>query len=120
MSGLIKRAFELYASGVQSEATYHELAKDYEEERAVLERSIAELKDSLRPDPQRSDSFKRFFALLEEVQCPDTLTPDLVHKLIDRIEVEQGHYEKDPEGKTIKRQTVRIYYRFIGCLEDTP
>ena len=120
VSGLIKRSFELYASGVQSESTYHALAKDYEDERAGLERSIAELKDSLRPDPQRSDSFKRFFALLEEVQCPDALTPDLVHKLIDRIEVEQGHYEKDPEGKTIKRQTVRIYYRFIGCLEKTP
>ena len=32
----------------------------------------------------------------------------------------KAYYEKDPEGKTIKRQTVRIYYRFIGCLEDTP
>lgn len=120
VNSLIKRAFELYVSGVQSEATYNTLAKDYEKERAELERSITELKKALKPDSMQSDSFRQFFELLDEVQRVDILTPDLVRKLIDRIDVEQGHYEKDSNGKKIKRQTVKIYYKFIGCLEKTP
>ena len=59
VNSLIKHAFELYVSGVQSEATYNTLVRDYETERAELERVIAEMREALKPDSKQSDSFKR-------------------------------------------------------------
>ncbi len=117
---LIKRAFELYALGNQSETTYSELTADYETERQELQQTIQDLRARLEPDTSREDQYKRFFALLDEVRNIESLTPALVKKLIDRIEVEQGRYEPDGSGKRVKKQTVRIYYRFIGCQEKTP
>ena len=49
---------------------------------------------------------------LDDLLRVDELSADLLHRLIDRIEVEQGHYETGPDGKRIKRQTIRIVYRF--------
>ena len=117
---LIKKAFELYTFGSQSEATYNQLMADYEKERQELEQSIKALKAQVEPDHSKRDQYAQFFALLDSIERVDSLTPALVKKLIDRIEVEQGHYEKDTDGKKIKRQTIRIYYRFIGYTGKTP
>ncbi len=117
---LIKKAFELYAIGAQSDATYQQLMAEYERERQVLEESLQALKTRLTPDHNREERYRKFFALLGEVESFERLTPDLLKKLIDRIEVEQGFYAKDEDGKKRKHQTIRIYYRFVGCLEKTP
>lgn len=49
---------------------------------------------------------------LPEAESTEALGPELLRRLIDRIEVEQGRYERDASGKRVKRQTVRIYYTF--------
>ena len=46
------------------------------------------------------------------------LTSDLLYKLIEKIEVEQGVYVKTSNGR-IKQQTIKIYYKFIGNLNET-
>ena len=35
----------------------------------------------------------------------------MLFKLVDHIEIGQGHYEKGEHGK-VKHQTVKIFYRF--------
>lgn len=117
---LIKRAFELYALGKQSEATYVTLTAEYEKERQTLDEEIKALHVRLEADRSEEEQYKKFFELLASIQQIDELRPELIKKLIDRIEIEQGHYEKDDTGKKVKHQTIRIYYRFIGCLEETP
>lgn len=117
---LVKKAFELFALGGQSESTYTQLIAEYEKERDELEQSIKTLHAQLDERDSKEDQYRRFFSLLDEVQSINTLTPSLVKELIDRIEVEQGHYEKDESGKKIKHQNIRIYYRFIGCIEKAP
>ncbi len=111
---LIRRAFECYALGGTSEETYARLMADYENERAGLEKAIQALMAEPEPRRSREDSDQAFFALLDDVQNAQLLTGGMLRRLIDRIEVEQGHYERDSEGKRVKRQTVRIYYKFIG------
>ena len=114
---LIKKAFEMYALGQLSNNTYTQLTAGYEEERQSLEQAIKALKVELESDHTKEDQYKCFFDLLDEVQHFDDLTPDLLKKLVERIDVEQGYYEKDASGKRVKHQTIRIYYRFVGCLE---
>ena len=48
----------------------------------------------------------------------DELTPELVKKLIDRIEVKQGVWGQTPEGKR-KNQEIEIFWRFTGGTEPT-
>ena len=54
---------------------------------------------------------KKLDRLLRQITDISELTPGLLFKLIDHIEIGQGHYEKGEHGK-VKRQAVRIYYRF--------
>ena len=93
---------------------------EYAKERQDLEYAISKMKAQLETESSKKEQYEHFFELLESVQHVEELTPDLLKKLIERIEVEQGYYEKDQNGKRIKRQSIRIYYRFIGCLDDVP
>lgn len=117
VNSLIKKAFELYAFGDQSESTYSKLISEYEKERDALEQAIRAMRNLAEQEESKEKQYMKFFALLDSVQNVETLTPDIVKRLIDRIEVEQGHYETTEDGKKIKRQSIRIYYRFIGCIE---
>lgn len=115
---LIQKLYEDHAFGRVSTIMYDNLMKGYEEQLMSLEQSINELKIHFQTDTSTSDSYREFFSLLEEITVPQELTKPLLRKLIDRIEVEQGHFEKVANGKRVKKQKVKIYYRFIGCIHD--
>ncbi len=116
---LVKKAYEEFSFGKMPESIYKNLSKEYESDYKSLEKSIAETKKLLHPDVQQVDLYNNFFALLDEVTDVEVLSESLLKKLIDRIEVEQGYYEKDANGKKVKRQRIKIHYRFIGCIEET-
>ena len=115
---LLKSLYEDHAFGRISAFTYNRLVKEYEAELFSLEQSIGAIKHPLETDTAISDAYKDFFGLLNEVTECKKLTKPLLRNLIDRIEVEQGHYEKDAHGKKVKKQKIKIYYRFIGCISD--
>lgn len=114
---LMKRLYEDSATGRISGTVYQKLTAEYDAEILSLERSIGEVNARLKPDTATSEAYQEFFSLLENVTEPQALTKPLLQKLIDRIEVEQGHYTRDDDGKRYKRQKIRIYYRFIGCVD---
>lgn len=118
ITALMKRLYEDNALGRISGTVYQKLASEYEEEMLSLERSIDEVKVRLKPDAAASGSHRDFPALLEDAAGVQTLTKPLLQKLIDRIEVEQGHYTRDDEGKRCKQQKIRIYYRFDGRVSE--
>lgn len=109
---LVQKLYEDYAFGRVSAVMYENLAKGYEERLTSLERSIDELKQRFVVDTAKRDAYTDFFALLEEVTEVKELTKPLLRKLIDRIEVEQGYYERNESGKRIKKQKIKIYYKF--------
>ncbi len=109
---LVQKLYEDYAFGRVSAVMYENLSKGYEERLTSLERSINELKQRFVVDTAKRDAYTDFFALLDEVTEVKELTKPLLRKLIDRIEVEQGYYERDENGKRIKKQKIRIYYKF--------
>ena len=119
VSLLMKKAYEDFCFGKISEAIYKNLAIEYESEYKSLDLSISETKKLLKHDSQQVKSYNDFFALLDEIADVEVLTEPLLKRLIERIEVEQGYYKKEANGKKIKYQRIKIYYRFIGCVEET-
>lgn len=116
---LMKRLYEDNTFGRVPGTVYQKLSTEYEAELLSLERSIAEVKASVRPDTATSDSYRQFFSLLDDVTEVTTLTKSLLKRFIDRIEVEQGYTIKDENGQKHKHQRIRIYYKFIGCISET-
>ena len=63
------------------------------------------------------DTYGHFFDLVKRYTCVETLDRSILHTFIDRIEIGEKIL---PEGKKIAgprtpyRQSIRIFYRFIG------
>ncbi|MBQ7933128.1 MAG: DUF4368 domain-containing protein, partial [Clostridia bacterium] len=55
---------------------------------------------------------------LDDVTNPKELTHKMLISLIDRIEIGQGVWEVDGNGKKHMHQDIRIYYKFIGCTDE--
>lgn len=55
---------------------------------------------------------EKFIKLIEKYTNITKLDSELLFDLIDKIEVEQGYYEKGENGRNIKRQKVKIYFKF--------
>lgn len=120
VTGLMKKLYEDYSFGKITRTTYESLSIEYESEHDSLKQTIAEIKNQLQPNTEKSNLYRKFFSLLDEVTEISTLTPLLLKKLIDRIEIEQGVYTKDENGGDIKHQKIKIYYRFIGFTDEAP
>ena len=123
LSFLMKKLFENHTFNRINETMYEKLTVEYSNELTDLEKAIEDISGSVKSEQDRKERYNDFFSLLEEVTEVKELTKPLLQKLIERIEIEQGEYYKDENGKRLKRQTVRIYYRFIGCVgeqEKTP
>lgn len=115
---LIKKLYEDYTFGRINDVIYKSLTEDYRTELADLEKAKKELEE--RADSKKQNKKEKsndLFELLSDITEVKELTPDLLRRFIRRIEVEQGEYYRDESGVREKRQTVRIYYRFIGCEE---
>lgn len=120
VASLVKKIYEDFSFGRMPNGIYDNLSKEYESEYASLECSINELTGQIQEDTEKGKAYKDFFALLDEITAVKSLSIPLLKKLIDRIEVEQGYYERDANGKKIKHQRIKIYYKFIGCTDKTP
>lgn len=97
---------------------------------ADLEREAAGLKELLAeaeaPDPARNlqDSYDRFFALARQYTHIDTLDRETLLTFVERIEVGPKELLPGVEKVTHRsqpyRQSVRIFYKFIGELASEP
>lgn len=117
IGALSKRLYEDFLYGGLSEELYDAMRSSYEQELADLKCSVAKQQALLIPETEKAQSYESFFELLDEMTEIKSLDKELLHRFIDRIEVEQGYYAKDIDGKRSKFQKLRIYYRFIGCID---
>lgn len=118
----LKKLHEQYSCGEISKTVYTKLSEEYTMDLESLEKSKSSLEESAET-PTKSESYRKFFQLLEEVTDVKVLSKPLLRKLIERIEVEQGRFVVGEDGKKHKEQNVRIYFRFVGNLdieETTP
>lgn len=118
IDNIIRHLYEDNVTGKISDTRFVNLLSTYEQQQTELKNKIQELenKEKLKED-SKEEAFKKFFDLIEELDDISELTSDLLYKVIDHIEISQGHYEKTENGK-IKKQSIKIFYRFIGNINE--
>ncbi len=113
LDALIRRLYEDNVSGKISDERFTKLNAAYEAEQRQVSQKIKLLKKPSIEETSDKESRRRFMELLDGLADISELTPNLVKRLIDRIEVGQGEYEQTPKARK-KRQTVKIFWRFMG------
>ena len=112
LEGIIAKLYEDNAAGRLSDARMTKLLPKYEQEAETLEQRMAALQnENAAPEPSLQEAREKLDKLLRQITDVAELTPKMLFKLVDHIEIGQGHYEKGEHGK-VKHQTVKIFYRF--------
>ncbi|MBD5636725.1 MAG: DUF4368 domain-containing protein [Clostridia bacterium] len=77
-----------------------------------LQENIKALEAQINAVAKDNENLERFLNTLRYYVHLEELTPEILHSLVDRIEVGQ----KVRTGKT-KTQSVKIIYNFVGAVE---
>ena len=109
---IIGKLYEDNAAGRLNNARMNKLLPKYEQEAEALENRMDAIEvEKAAPVPLEQTAREKLDKLLCQFTDVTELTPKLLFKLIDHIEIGQGHYEKGAHGRA-KHQTVKIFYRF--------
>ena len=98
------------------------MVADLEKESAGLKAMLKEL-NAPSPAQQTADSYAQFFALARSYTHLDELDRDTLVTFVDRIEIgpkiyENGSHKAAARANQPYRQSVRIFYKFIGELAE--
>ncbi len=112
LENIIGKLYEDNAAGRLSDARMNKLLPKYEKEAETLENRMTVIEATNdAPEQSKQASREKLDKLLRQITDIIELSPKLLFKLIDHIEVGQGCYEKGEHGKR-KHQIVKIFYRF--------
>lgn len=108
---IIGKLYEDHAAGLLGEERMRALLQKYESEAAQLEQKLILAETAAVRSPQQQPLRETLKTHLRALWESEELTQGFLLRFIQRIEVFQGHYEQE-NGKRIKRQKVRIFFRF--------
>ena len=107
-----KKLYEDYANDLMDAKDYQELLKEYTREQKKLNARLTVIGARLDGTKDDTENVEKLKAVLDEYLNVKILTPTMLSKLIERIEV--GHTVK---SGGVYEQEITIYYRFIGTVE---
>jgi len=106
---LVKRLYEDYACEQLDMGNYQRLLTEYQTEQKTLNKQLQTITVELSKETDQSENLQKLKKIAEQYLDFNELTSNMLHQLIDRIEI--GHTEViDNE----KRQEINIVYRFVG------
>ena len=109
---LIAKLYEDNFAGKLSDERYSRMAVKYEKEQAELLRSVSTKEKELAELERESVDIRLLLAGLREYSSMETLTPEVVNKIIKRIEV---HNSETVNGH--KRVGIDIYFTGVGLVD---
>ncbi len=107
---IIEKLYDDHLSGLLTDERFRKLMAKYEGEAEAIPRQLKAAEPP--PSPEPALSYDQFDALVREFTDLKTLTPELLFKLVEKIEVSQGSYQQTGKGR-VKVQSVKIYFRFL-------
>ena len=107
---LIEKLYEDHVEGVLGEERMKKLLSRYEGENHEISVKIKSLKTNVSNE-RKEDTIEQLKKVLRGFTEPEKLSRELLFHFIDRIEIGQGSYRETEFGR-IKKQSVRIYFRF--------
>ena len=109
---LIAKLYEDNFAGKLSDERYSRMAAKYEKEQAELLQSVSTKEKELAELERESVDIRLLLAGLREYSSMETLTPEVVNKIIKRIEV---HNSEMVNGH--KRVRIDIYFTGVGLVD---
>lgn len=113
IGALVKKAFEKNATGALPDDVYRDLMADYTAERGALTAKLDNLTAQVVRLEKDTGNAEKFVALVEQYIGVEALDRELVHALIDRIDI--GESYKTESG--YKVYPVEVTFRFVGKIK---
>ena len=111
------------AEGKLADSRLEVMVADLEKEASGLEKAL-EVLCAPPPDDDIRSNYKRFFDLAKQYSTVEVLDRDTLLTFVEKIEVGPkilpDGYVKAPRKNAVYQQSVKIYYKFIGCLHLEP
>ncbi len=107
LNKLFKRLYEDNVSGKLSDERFESLSKDYEAEQKELMLNVSALTEFIEMKEQKSADITQFIDIVKKYTEISVLTPEIMHELIERIEV---HAPDKSSGH--RQQKIDIYFKF--------
>ncbi|MDO4902597.1 MAG: recombinase family protein [bacterium] len=104
---IISNLYEDKISGSLTAERFFKMSEKYEAEQTTLSTEIAHLEREISKQVQTSSNIEKFLKQVRKCTQLETLTPEIVNNLIDKIEVSVISRSK---------KQIKIYYNFIGEL----
>lgn len=120
---MIERAYRDNVAGNLSDELLDEMMERFGKERKTLEEQQKKLSVDVSVENDIRSAYDLFFSLARRYSHIEVLDRDILHAFIERIEIGEKIL---PDGLTIAgprtpyRQSIRIFYRFIGELAADP
>ncbi len=110
---IIKKLYEDFASDLLDSDSYHSMLTEYTQEQKQLTAKLAIIETELNSTENDEQNVQKLKAILDEFLNVETLTANMLNRLIERIEI--GHTVK-VDG--CHEQEISIVYRFIGTADE--
>lgn len=111
------------AEGKLADSRLEVMVADLEKEASGLEKAL-EVLCAPPPDDDIRSNYKRFFDLAKQYSTVEVLDRDTLLTFVEKIEVGPkilpDGYVRAPRKNAAYQQSVKIYYKFIGCLHLEP
>lgn len=114
LDGIIKRLYEDNVTGKLSDERYMIFSKDYEDEQHTLKAEVEDLRSQIEEQTSKVVNINSFLNVAKKYTSFETLTPGMLHELVEKIVVHEGDKSS---GHRI--QKIDIYYSFVGDLETS-
>ena len=110
---LIEAAFEKNVLGTLRDDLFERMTANYEKEQKELIQAVAEAEQRLANAEQDNVDLRAFLSIIRKCTDLKKLTPELVNRLIKRIEVFDS--TKDENGR--KHVPIKVHFIGVGVLE---
>lgn len=120
---IIGKLYTDNAEGKLADSRLEVMVADLEKEASGLEKAL-EVLCAPPPDDDIRSNYKRFFDLAKQYSTIEVLDRDTLLTFVEKIEVGPkilpDGYVRAPRKNATYQQSVKIYYKFIGCLHLEP
>ena len=123
MAKMIERAYRDNSAGRLPDNMLDEMMERFGKERQALEAQRNKLLADSGAENEIRSNYDLFFSIAKRYAPVEALDRDILHTFVERIEIGEKIL---PAGKSIAgsktpyRQSIRIFYRFIGELNGEP
>ena len=114
LDSIVQNLYEDNLKGKISDQRFEKMAKTYDEEELSLQKRVAELEKTITKLQEEKLNVESFLKLVRKYTDIKELDPETIRAFVDKIYVEQS--ERVP-GTKLKKQTIWIYWNFIGKID---